>query len=209
MRAPAIIVAATVAGLVAACGSGGWKSGAPGQYQGTTLQPPLAAPDFTLTTTDGRPYHFRVEARGYVALLFFGYTHCPDVCPVHMANLASVLARVPPGVAGSVKVMFVTVDPARDTPPVLRAWLDKFDHTFVGLRGPLEAVNRIEGELRMPQTVVERLADGQYAVGHAAAIIAIVGDSVRVLYPFGTRQGDWLHDLPMLVAAIPHGRGAD
>jgi protein SCO1/2 len=174
------------------------------QYHGARLTPALPAPDFTLPATDGRPFHFKQEIHGYVGLLFFGYTHCPNVCPVHMANLAAVLDRLPVGVAGSVKVIFVTVDPARDTPRVLRTWLDHFKPGFIGLRGSLDRVNEVQEEFGMPPTSVERLPNGEYAVGHGAAVIAIVGDSVRVLYPFGIRQADWMHDLPMLVAAIPH-----
>lgn len=181
----------------------------PGDYKGDVIVLPIAAPDFTLPATDGRPYHFKQEAEGFVALLFFGYTHCPDVCPVHMANLAAVLRRLPTEVSRSVKVVFVTVDPARDTTQRLREWLNKFDPTFVGLRGSLEAVNRIQQTFHMPPTVFEKLPDGGYAVGHGAPVIAVVGDSARVFYPFGIRQEDWLHDLPKLVAAIPRSRGAD
>jgi len=181
----------------------------PGDYRGDVLLTPIAAPDFTLPTTDGRPYSFKRERDGYVALLFFGYTHCPDVCPVHMANLAAVLRRLPTDVSRRVKVVFVTVDPARDTPQHLRTWLDNFDRSFVGLRGSLEAVNRIQATFHMPPAVFERLPDGGYAVGHGAPVIAVVGDSARVFYPFGIRQEDWLHDLPILVAAIPRARGAD
>ena len=181
----------------------------PGDYKGDVIVQPIAAPDFTLPTTDGRPYHFKQEADGFVALLFFGYTHCPDVCPVHMANLAAVLRRLPTEVSRSVKVVFVTVDPARDTPQELRAWLDNFDRTFVGLRGPLDAVNRILGAFHLPATVFEKLPGGGYAVGHGAPVIAIVADSARVFYPFGIRQEDWLQDLPKLAAAIRRAHGAD
>jgi protein SCO1 len=203
------LAAAAAAGLLAGCGGKAWNSHRPGAYRGTELKPAMPEPDFTLTATDGRPYHFKAESQGYVTLLYFGYTHCPDVCPVQMANLASVLRRLPIEVAGSVKVVFVTVDPARDTPKVLRAWLDNFDSHFVGLHGPLTLVNQIQDELHMPRTAVEPLPKGGYAVGHGAAVIAMVGDSARVLYAFGTRQADWMHDLPKLVATIPPARQAD
>src|SRR5689334_10448756 len=109
--------------LLGACGGGRAGGSAASDYAGTTLVPPRPQPDFTLPTTEGQSFHFKPETRSYVTLLFFGYTHCPDVCPVHMANLASVLNRLPPGVAGRIKVIFVTVDPGRDTPRVLRKWL--------------------------------------------------------------------------------------
>jgi protein SCO1 len=181
----------------------------PGDYRGDVLMTPIPEPDFTLTATDGRPYHFKRETDGVVALLFFGYTHCPDVCPVHMSNLAAVLRRLHTDVSRRVKVVFVTVDPERDTPRRLRTWLDNFDPAFVGLRGPMDVVNRIQQAFHMPATVYEKLPDGTYAVGHGAPVIALVGDSARVFYPFGIRQEDWLHDLPILTAAIPARRGAN
>jgi protein SCO1/2 len=198
-----------LAAVLASChGTGAQRPLQPGDYRGDVLATPLAAPDFTLTATDGRPYPFKRETDGSVALLFFGYTHCPDVCPMHMANLAAVLRRLPSAVSERVKVVFVTVDPARDTPRQLRAWLDNFDRAFIGLRGSFDAVNRIQQAFHMSPTVIERLPGGGVAVGHGATVIALVGDSARVLYPFGTRQEDWFHDLPRLVAAIPRARGA-
>jgi protein SCO1/2 len=203
---------ATILVLVAACsgGGGGAKASTPAaRYRGATLVPPLPQPDFTLKTTDGKPFHYKEETKGYVSLLFFGYTHCPDVCPVHMANLASVLDRLPPGTAGSIKVIFVTVDPARDKPKELRKWLDKFRPSFIGLWGSLDEVTAAARKFGMPGTEIEKLPDGGYAVGHGAAVIAAVGDSVRVLYPFGIRQADWMEDLPHLVDAIPREHKAD
>lgn len=195
--------------LLANCHAEGAKqTWRPSDYRGAVLATPFAEPAFTLTATDGRSYDFKRETAGAVALLFFGYTHCPDVCPMQMANIASVLHRLPSDVSGRVRVVFVTVDPARDTPRELRDWLDNFDPAFLGLRGPLDTVNRIQQAFHMFPTVIERLPDGGVAVGHEAAVIAVVGDSARVLYPFGTRQGDWFHDLPKLVAAIPRAPGA-
>jgi len=197
--------------LLAGC-KGGERAKAsppPGKYHGATLVPPMPQPDFTLPTTEGKPFHFKAETKDYVGLLFFGYTHCPDVCPVHMSNLASVLDRLPVGVAGRIKVIFVTVDPKRDTPRELRAWLDKMRPSFIGLRGPIDEVNKIQGKFGMPRAEVEQNPKGGYGMGHGAAVIAVVGDSVRALFPFGIRQSDWMEDLPKLVATIPPERKAD
>ena len=173
-------------------------------YRGIALTEPVPVPDFTLTRTDGRPYRFHEETDDKLALLFFGYTHCPDVCPVHMANIAAVLEKLPGEVRRGVEVVFVTTDPERDTLPRLREWLDRWDPAFVGLRGPLEEVNRIQGQLRLPAAVHAAADsaddDGGYAVGHASQVLAVgADDSVRVVYPFGTRQRDWMHDLPRLL----------
>lgn len=193
--------AATALLVWAACTAGG-RGPQPGELRGTVLGEPWEKPGFTLTSTAGEAFDFRHETDGYVTLLFFGYTHCPDVCPVHMANIGTVLGRLPPDVASRIKVVFVTTDPARDTPQRLRAWLNGFDPRFVGLLGPLDTVNAIQRRLGLAPAVRQDASDGgsDYAVGHAAQVIAFTTDDrARVVYPFGTRQADWAHDLPILV----------
>jgi protein SCO1/2 len=162
-------------------------------------------PDFTLTGTDGTPFEFRQRTHGEVTLLFFGYTHCPDVCPVHLTNIAATLHRLDPETAQRIKVVFVTTDPARDSLPVLRAWLDHFDPGFIGLRGTLPEVNRVQQALGQPGAFREDSTaaggDTGYSVAHGAVVLAFTADdSLRVLYPFGIRQADWAADLPRLVA---------
>jgi protein SCO1/2 len=174
-----------------------------GGWRGTVLPQPLDKVSFTLTDTQGRPFDFRRETDGRVTLLFFGYTNCPDVCPVHLANLGTVLRRFPYDVRSRVRVVFVTTDPARDTPEMMRAWLDRFDRDFVGLRGDSAEVARIQAELSLaPAARGPAGEDGRYAVGHAAQIIAYTADDrAHVVYPFGTRQEDWLSDIPRLLDA--------
>lgn len=165
------------------------------------MRRPTPKPDFTLTTTTGEPFDFRQETAGKVTLLFFGYTHCPDVCPVHMANIAAVLHKLPPDVAREVAVVMVTVDPERDTPQRLREWLDTFDGSFVGLLGSPDEINAIQQQIGLPAAVKIAGEGDEYFMGHAARVIAFTADdSAHVAYPFGTRQEDWAHDLPLLVA---------
>src|SRR6201981_1371188 len=104
-------------------------------YRGGLVAPPLPKPRFVLTDTSGAPFDFWNRTRGSITLLFFGYTYCPDECPMHMANLGAALKRLPPGIASQVKLFFVTTDPARDPRLDLRRWLDHFDKRFVGLTG--------------------------------------------------------------------------
>ena len=171
----------------------------PGDLRGTVLPEPIPRPGVTLTTTGGVPFDFRAETRGTLTLLFFGYTHCPDICPVHMANIAAVLGKLPPQLANRVTVIMVTVDPERDTPERLRAWLDGFDRSFIGLTGTTDDINAAQRSLHLPSAV--RQGEGpDYLMGHAAYVIAFTpDDSARVLYPSGTRQADWAHDLPILL----------
>src|SRR5260370_11005835 len=116
-----------------------------GNYRGGLVTPPLPKPAFVLTDTSGAPFDFRQRTEGAVTLLFFGYTYCPDQCPMHMANLITALKKLPPGIAGQVKLVFVTTDPARDSQAVLRRLLDLFDRRFIGLTGtarPIDPVQR-------------------------------------------------------------------
>jgi protein SCO1/2 len=172
-----------------------------GPWHGAELVPAKPKSDFTLTSTDGTAFSFRQATDGNVALLFFGYTSCPDICPVHMANIAEALAHLDDGARKRIRVVFVSTDPERDTPRRLRAWLDNFDSSFVGLRGSSAEVNRLEALFGLASSYQERAsAGGQYGVGHAAQILAFTpDDSLRVMYPFGVRQQDWVEDLPRLL----------
>lgn len=171
-------------------------------FRGVALPDRPRMPDIVLTDTEGASFDLRARTQGDVTLLFFGYTNCPDVCPVQMTNLAAVLEDLRPGERSRIQVVFVTTDPERDTPERLRSWLDRRDATFVGLRGPMEKVNELQRKLGLPASTRQgpgEAADG-YTVGHASQVLAFTPDGrARLAYPFGTRQTDWAHDLPILV----------
>ncbi|NUQ11112.1 MAG: SCO family protein [Gemmatimonadaceae bacterium] len=171
-------------------------------FRGVALTSPLAKPSFTLTDVNGRPWEFAAETRDKVALLFFGYTHCPDVCPLHMANIAAVLKRMSATDRGRVVTVFVTTDPERDTPERLREWLGNFDPSFVGLTGTRAELESVQALLKVPAATREYAgADSSaYYVGHAAQVFAFARDGYAyTIYPFGIRQDDWANDLPRLV----------
>ena len=200
-RAATAALVAAGAGMLAAC-----TPAAPdtpeGRYKGIEVKPAKPKLDFALTDVQGQPFAFRAATDGRVTLLFFGYTACPDICPVHMANIAAVMARLSPGERERIRVVFVTTDPERDTPERLRTWLAHFDPTFIGVRGPRAEVNRIEASFGLAASFddAESASDTTYGVGHAAQILAFTpDDSLRVMYPFGTRQQDWAVDLPRLM----------
>lgn len=187
--------------LAAACGRPATdRPLSPGGFVGGELIPPRPKPEFVLTGTDGQAFDFRRETDGYLTLLFFGYTHCPDVCPVHMSNIAAVLKRLPVDVGRAVKVVFVTTDPARDTPARLREWLDAFDPSFIGLTGTPAELEQAQVAAGVQPAVPDSTAGPDYTVGHSALVLAYTPDNLeRVMYPFGTRQADWAHDIPRLV----------
>src|ERR1700737_1253465 len=141
-------------------------------YRGGLVTPPLPKPEFVLNDTSGTPFDFWKRTQGSVTLLFFGYTNCPDQCPMHMANIGVALKKLPPGMADHVKLVFVTTDPARDTPLELRRWLDNFDKHFVGLTGTeanLEAVQKASG---VPTAHKTEPRNGNYSVPHANFVVA-------------------------------------
>ena len=169
-------------------------------YRGILLPDAEARPDFVLTDMNGRVFDFRRETEGKLALLFFGYTYCPDVCPVHMASIAAVKRDLSIDEQRRMRVVFVTVDPRRDTSERLLSWLGNFDTDFVGLRGSEAEVDSIMLSLALPAAIRDTAAGPDYAVGHASQVIAFPpGDGFRVIYPFGTRQADWKHDLARLL----------
>jgi protein SCO1 len=169
-------------------------------YRGGLVTPPLPKPRFVLTDTAGAPYDFWNRTLESVTLLFFGYTYCPDQCPMHMANIGAALKKLPPAIADQVKLVFVTTDPARDTPAQLRRWLDNFDKHFVGLTGSqaaLEAVQKAAGVVPAHKTDA---SGGSYSVTHANFVVAYTKDNLaHVIYPGGVSKDDWMHDLLLLI----------
>ena len=201
---PALVLASSLALLapVACSRAGHWRARDLG---GAVVTPSIPKPDFVLTDTHGRPYDFRARTAGKVALLYFGYTHCPDVCPLQMAHVAAALHRLGPTIARAVAVVFVTVDSARDSLPRLRAWLDGFDSSFVGLTGGLERVNAIQtGTHILAASRPEPDGHGGYEMGHSAVVLAFTrDDSAHVAFPSDVTPDGWTADLERLVVVGP------
>ena len=203
-RRLAAVACTVLATAASACDS---RARAIDGLHGVKLTPVRPKPDFTLTDTDGRPFHFANDTRGLVTLLYFGYTNCPDVCPQHLVNISGALKRMSPSEQARVRVVFVTTDPARDTPERLRGWLNNFDRRFVGLSGDIDSVNAIQTRLGLPQSQMEAMPNMpagprplSYGVGHAAQVLAFTpDDSLRAEYPSGFTLDDWANDLPRLV----------
>jgi protein SCO1/2 len=169
-------------------------------YRGGIVTPPLPKPVFTLTDTSGKQFAFAEKTNGYITLLFFGYTFCPDQCPMHMATLGAALKKLPPAVTGQVRMVFVTTDPARDTPPVLRRWLDLFDPAFIGLTGTEQAITAVQRAAGVPTAQKSGILNGNYAVAHANFVLVYSRDNLaHLIYPGGVSKDDWVHDLPLLL----------
>jgi protein SCO1/2 len=168
-------------------------------YRGGLITPPLPKPRFVLADTSGIPFDFWTRTQGSVTLLFFGYTLCPDQCPMHMANLGAALKKLPTGVADQVKLVFVTTDPLRDTPVQMRRWLDNFDKHFVGLTGTEAALEAAQKAAGVP-LAYRTFDNSNYPIAHANFVVAYTKDNfAHVIYPGGVSKEDWAHDLPLLI----------
>ncbi len=160
-------------------------------------------PEFVLRDVEGNAFDFRRDTDGYVTLLYFGYTYCPDKCPSHMADVAAVLDKHPE-IADQVKVVFVTVDPVRDTPDRIDLWLGLFNDTFIGLTGSQAEITRATRSALAAEWFPIETATfgaGDYSVSHSAFVIAYGYDNqAQAIWPFGTRQATYEHDLLILTS---------
>ena len=172
-----------------------------GLFRGAELSRPMPMPDVTLKATDGHPFNLITDTTGPVTLLFFGYTHCPDVCPLVMSDLALAYAELPPAVRAATQVLFVTTDPARDTDEVLRGYLDRYNPSFVGLTGSLTRIGRAAADLGVAMTGKKALPSGGYDVGHGAQVIGFAHDSAPVIWTPGTPVRDMVADIGRLAGS--------
>jgi protein SCO1/2 len=185
--------------LLASCGASISDDGvSESGFQGVELAEPSPKPGFVLTDTEGQAFDFSAQTEGKLTLMYFGYTFCPDICPVHLAQITSVLDRNPP-LREKTQLVFVSVDPERDSPEVIRNYLDQYSTDYVGLSGTREELAAAEAAVGVPPAIIGDTADPQYLVGHAAQVFAWAPDGLGyTIYPFGTRQSEWANDLELL-----------
>ncbi|QGG96243.1 SCO family protein [Actinomarinicola tropica] len=193
---------ASAAAVLAGCGSNPSSPAAtpPEEWGGVLVDPPLDKPDVTLQTTDGQPFPFRDATSGKLTMLFFGFTNCPDVCPIWLNTVARALEEIGSGPGSDPQVLFVGVDVARDTPEVLDTYLDRFDPTFIGLTGTETAIAAANDALYFPSIVIGAPDEaGAYEVGHyARAAVFSPDNTAHRLYGYDVSVEELVHDLPLL-----------
>jgi protein SCO1/2 len=200
--AAALLCVALTAGCASATGGAAERAGhaSSGGFAGTAIQHPYPLPDQTFTDTGGQPFTPAADADRPVTLVFFGYTHCPDVCNVVLANIASALQRVPAPVRDQVQLVFITTDPERDTPDIVRAYLDRFDPAYVGLTAPLETVKAAAASLNIAYAGKKATADGGYDVAHGTQVTGFRDGTARLVWTAETPVKDLRSDLARLAA---------
>lgn len=181
------------AGLLAGC-----QRQAPVQWQLTSIRGHMPDLAFQLTDDSGKAVT-AADYKGKVALLYFGYTHCPDVCPLTLAHLHAVLQKLGKP-ADDVRILFVSVDPARDTPPVLHDYVRAFDARAVGLTGPARDIEALVKRYRASFTREPDKHDSGYEVSHSSAIYFFDrAGKARLLATPADTQDQLVHDLRLLV----------
>lgn len=202
-----LLVASLLAGGAYVLGARGGPSGraageaAGEELRGFILEPAGEAPGFALTDAQGRPFEL-AQTRGEVVLLFFGFTYCPDVCPQTLAKLSAGLGQLPED-AEDVRVLFVTVDPERDTPEQLARYLEGFELPVVGLTGELPAIEAVAADygVHFEKDVPEGEEAGEdYSMIHSSTVFLIDRDGRLRAGMIDPPPEDVAHDLGILLA---------
>jgi protein SCO1/2 len=170
-------------------------------WYGLPLSVQRDLPDTTLRTTSGEPFNLAEELTGTPTLLFFGYSSCPDICPIHLAAISSAMQQTRTGY-DRLQVVFVSVDPERDTPERIDEFLSYFSPRIIGLYGDIDEVADALAQLDLPGPVIEGpdpRGEGSL-IGHPAQVIGFdAKGAARRVWPFGTRRADWVSDIPRIV----------
>lgn len=162
------------------------------------LMPPL---EFELTNENGRTVSAE-DYRGQVTLLFFGFTHCPDICPTTLAHLATISDELGEEARGNLQVLFVSVDPARDDPETLSEYTDAFGAEFIGLTGDKAALEALTRRYRVTYGYGEKDEAGNYDVSHSSAVFAFDRDGeVQLLIRESDPREAVVGDLRQLLAS--------
>jgi len=168
------------------------------QFKAGTFDPPRQAPDFTLAGTHGQPLAMR-DYRGKLVVLGFGFTHCPEVCPVTLATLAAARRQLG-DLAGEVQVLWITVDPERDDVQRLGDYVRAFDPGFVGATGTQAELAAVRKDYGIAAAKLQK--DGEApSFSHSAFTFLIDREGrIRALMPYGHPAADFVDDLRILAA---------
>ncbi|PWN04026.1 SCO family protein [Nocardioides silvaticus] len=189
--------AAALVLLLSACGGGP----DPDEFTGARLDQPYPAPTIELTDTEGAPYSLAEDTDKPMTVVFFGYTHCPDICPLVMNNIGAALNRLDDEEREQVDMVFVTTDPARDDAATLRDYLDGYGEGFIGLTGDLEDIVAAGDPLHLYVSDGKKLPSGGYDLGgHSTFVLGIdENDEAVVVWNQETSAPELATDIQILL----------
>ncbi|MEW6677526.1 MAG: SCO family protein [Pseudomonadota bacterium] len=187
-------------GLVAGLALAGCGEPPPSRFTGSDISGSDFGRVLDLADHNGRKITLDTF-KGQVVVLFFGYTHCPDVCPTTLSDMAQAMKLMTPEEAGRIQVLFVSVDPERDTPEILKAYVPYFHERFLGLHGSPEEVAAAAKEFRIMYRKHVEPGASSYLVDHSAGSYVLDGEGrLRLYFPFAHPSQDIAHDLKLLIS---------
>ncbi|MFJ8823773.1 SCO family protein [Streptomyces sp. NPDC102467] len=171
------------------------------QKAATVLDQPFKKPDLVLTDTHGKKFDLREQTKDKPTLIYFGYTHCPDVCPLTMSNIAVAKKALPKSEQDKLQVVFVTTDPDRDTPAVLGKWLKAQDPDFIGLTGDFATIQGSARTLGISIEPTQKDKNGKLVSMHGTQVIAFSPktNGGYILYGEDATVDDYTKDLPKII----------
>ncbi|MFD4326358.1 SCO family protein [Nocardioides sp. NPDC058538] len=199
MRFLVSTVLLVLVGVLTGCGAAGTGQ-APASVMTGQEHTPYRLTDTALTDTDGEPYSLATDADRPLTLVFYGYTSCPDECPLVMSSLTAALTRLDDADRDKVEVVFVTTDPARDTTKVLEKYLDRYDEDFIGLTGDLKDIVTLAESMRLYIGEADRLPSGGYDLGvHDTHVSAVSQGQASVVWSMNTSPKQFADDIHRLL----------
>ena len=172
----------------------------PTELTGTVLDPPFEVASTPLVDTDGQPFSLTEDTDKDLTLVFFGYTHCPDICGQVMATLAGTLTRLDDDQRDRLDVVFVTTDPARDDDAVVKRYVDAFDPSIIGLTGDLDDIVEVALSMAVGVDQGEKLPSGGYDITHGTRVMAIdSADGASMMWAQDVSQAQLAGDVTMLL----------
>ena len=188
-----------VIGVVAVAGIVGARAFFAYQPHGFVLKEVTPASDFTLNAAAGKQVSLS-DYQGKVVLLYFGYTHCPDVCPTTLADLRVAISELGEA-ANDIQVIMVSVDPERDSPEWLADYVHRFDDRFLGVTGPLDRITQLATAYDIHFHKHEGSGATGYLIDHSAKVLVIdrQGD-LRMFFPFGETSEEMAEDIQYMLS---------
>ncbi|MFJ3047501.1 SCO family protein [Herbaspirillum chlorophenolicum] len=189
------LLLAACATLLVACG----QSKPELKFNNTDVTGLDYAKDFALTDHTGKPRTL-ADFKGKAVVVFFGYTQCPDVCPTTMVEMANVMKELGPD-ADRVQVLFITVDPERDTQEILSQYVPAFDNRFLGLRGDAQQTEKVAKEFKVFYQKVPGKQPGSYTMDHTAGSYVFDPQGhIRLFVKHGQGPQTLAHDIKLLLS---------
>ena len=185
---------------LAAFGLAGCQPSAPPAFQATDITGAAFARDFKLTDHNGA-VRTLADFKGKVVAVFFGYIHCPDVCPTTLSDFSAALKQLGPQ-AGQVQVIFVTLDPQRDTPDLLKQFVPAFNPRFLGMFTDADGLKALAHEYKVVYQKTSVKGADDYLIDHSAGTyIYDTQGRLRLLMPYGSSPETIAHDLKILLTS--------